>query len=41
MVSYPMTPQWSEWNGTTEAPLTVDGEWNGTAIGALSFDFVT
>lgn len=32
---------WYEWDGTTEQPLTVDGEWDGASIDPITFDQVT
>ncbi|QNN99134.1 hypothetical protein SEA_FAUST_31 [Streptomyces phage Faust] len=32
---------WSEWDGTQEIALTVDGEWNGTTIVPLTEDEIT
>lgn len=28
---------WSEWNGSVEVPLTLEGEWNGSVVVPLSF----
>jgi hypothetical protein len=32
---------WSEWNGTTEVPLTLEGEWNGVTVTPANTDSVT
>lgn len=37
----PPTESWSEWNGTTEVPLTLQGVWNGTTVEPVTFDTVT
>lgn len=35
------TSPWTEWNGTTEVELTLEGEWNGTTVQPLTFDQIT
>ncbi|QWT29923.1 hypothetical protein SEA_TUNATARTARE_30 [Streptomyces phage TunaTartare] len=32
---------WSEWDGTQEVPLTLDGEWDGTTIVPLTASEIT
>jgi hypothetical protein len=32
--------QWSVWDGLHEIQLSLDGEWNGTSIDALTFSEV-
>jgi hypothetical protein len=32
---------WSEWDGTQEITLTLDGEWDGTTIVPLTLDEIT
>ena len=37
----PPAPTWHIWNGTAESPLSLDGEWNGSGITPVTFDFIT